>query len=42
MMIGDQVLAARVMAGGTTQPIIAMAPPGTLAAAVRRIDGRAA
>lgn len=42
MMIGDQALAARVMAGGTTQPIIAMAPAGTLATAVRRIDARAA
>jgi hypothetical protein len=42
MMIGDQKLAALVMAGGTSQQIIAMAPAGTLAAPARRIQGRAA
>ena len=42
MMIGDQALAARVMAGGTAQQIIAMAPAGALAAPLSRIKGRAA
>ncbi|WP_219117090.1 DUF6475 domain-containing protein [Janthinobacterium sp. UMAB-56] len=42
MMIGDQKLAARVMAGGTAQQIIAMAPAGSLVAPAQRIEGRAA
>lgn len=43
MLIGDQRLAMQVMACGTTQPLIAMAPAGALAAPanVRKI-GRAA
>lgn len=42
MMIGDQKLAALVMAGGTSQQIIAMAPVGALAAPLARINGHAA
>jgi hypothetical protein len=42
MMIGDQKLAALVMAGGTSQQIIAMAPVGALAAPLAHINGRAA
>lgn len=42
MFIGDQVLAAAVMASGTTQPIISMVPAGALVAPLKCSSGRAA